>query len=153
MTRAARRPFAASSTRSLIPSCCLQAMCCRPFSRGRAGCPTPDAIDAPAARHALAGATVIASLASFPATVTSTIEATESVKYRSKHLKCGIILAAPGKGESTTDNVYSGLCMVAENGEVLASDECEDCFVVSEIDVEYLENLRRQERQIRQKPV
>ena len=33
--------------------------------------------------------------------------------------------------------------MVAENGEVLASDECEDCFVVSEIDVEYLENLRR----------
>ena len=102
-----------------------------------------DAIDAPAARHALAGATVIASLASFPATVTSTIEATESVKYRSKHLKCGIVLAAPGKGESTTDNVYSGLCMVAENGEVLASDECEDCFVVSEIDVEYLENLRR----------
>lgn len=102
-----------------------------------------DAIDAPAARHALAGATVIASLASFPATVTSTIEATEAVKYRSKHLKCGIILAAPGKGESTTDNVYSGLCMVAENGEVLASDECEDCFVVSEIDVEYLENLRR----------
>lgn len=102
-----------------------------------------DAIDAPAARHALAGATVIASLASFPATVTSTIEATEAVKYRSKHLKCGVILAAPGKGESTTDNVYSGLCMVAENGEVLASDECEDCFVVSEIDVEYLENLRR----------
>ena len=102
-----------------------------------------DAIDAPAARHALAGATVIASLASFPATVTSTIEATEAGKYRSKHLKCGVILAAPGKGESTTDNVYSGLCMVAENGEVLASDECEDCFVVSEIDVEYLENLRR----------
>ena len=54
-----------------------------------------------------------------------------------------MILAAPGKGESTTDNVFSGLCMVAENGEVLTSDECEDCFVVSEIDVEYLENLRR----------
>ena len=102
-----------------------------------------DAIDSPAARHALAGATVIASLASFPATVTSTIEATDAIKYRSKHLRCGMILAAPGKGESTTDNVYSGLCMVAENGEVLASDECEDCFVVSEIDVEYLENLRR----------
>lgn len=102
-----------------------------------------DAIDSPAARHALAGATVIASLASFPATVSSTIEATASVKYRSKHLSCGIVLAAPGKGESTTDNVYSGLCMVAENGEVLASDECEDCFVVSELDIEYLENLRR----------
>ena len=102
-----------------------------------------DAIDAPAARHALAGATVIASLASFPATVTSTIEATEAAKYRSKHLKCGFILAAPGKGESSTDNVFSGLCLIAENGEVLASDECENCMVISEIDVEYLENLRR----------
>ena len=102
-----------------------------------------DAIDAPAARHALAGATVIASLASFPATVTSTIEATEAAKYRSKHLKCGFVLAAPGKGESSTDNVFSGLCLIAENGEVLASDECENCMVISEIDVEYLENLRR----------
>ena len=102
-----------------------------------------DAIDAPAARHALAGATVIASLASFPATVSSTIEATEAAKYRSKHLKCGFILAAPGKGESSTDNVFSGLCLIAENGEVLASDECENCMVISEIDVEYLENLRR----------
>lgn len=102
-----------------------------------------DAIDAPAARHALAGATVIASLASFPATVTSTIDATEAAKYRSRHLKCGFILAAPGKGESSTDNVFSGLCLIAENGEVLASDECENCMVISEIDVEYLENLRR----------
>ena len=102
-----------------------------------------EAIDSPAARHALAGATVIASMASFPATVSSTDEAAASIKYRSKHLSCGIVLAAPGKGESTTDNVYSGLCMVAENGELLASDECEDCFVVSELDVEYLENLRR----------
>ena len=101
------------------------------------------AINAPADRHALAGATVIASLASFPATVTSTIEATAELKYRSKHLRCGMVMAAPGKGESTTDNVYSGLCMIAENGEVLASDECENCMVISEIDVEYLENLRR----------
>ena len=30
-TRAARRPFAASSTPSLTPSCCLQAMCCPAF--------------------------------------------------------------------------------------------------------------------------
>lgn len=101
------------------------------------------AIDAPANRHALAGATVIASMASFPATVTSTADATEDIKYRSKHLKCGMILAAPGKGESTTDNVFSGLCMIAENGKVLASDECADCMVLSEIDVDYLENLRR----------
>ena len=102
-----------------------------------------NAIDAPASRHALAGATIIANLASFPATVTSADEAGDSIKFRSKNLKCGMLMAAPGKGESSTDNVFSGLCMIAENGAVLASDECEDCMVISEIDVDYLENLRR----------
>ena len=34
----------------------------------------------------------------------------------------GMVLAAPGKGESTTDRVYSGLCLVAENGEILVHD-------------------------------
>ena len=102
-----------------------------------------NAIIAPADRHALAGASIIASMASFPATVYSTIDATEDIKYRSKHLLAGMILAAPGKGESSTDNVFSGLCMVAEHGKVLASEEKEDSFAVSEIDVDYLNNLRR----------
>ncbi|MCF0138375.1 MAG: NAD(+) synthase [Oscillospiraceae bacterium] len=105
-----------------------------------------DAIDSPTNRHALSGATVIASLASFPATVTSAGEATDSMRYRSGHLKAGMLLAAPGKGESTTDNVFSGLCMIAENGVILASDETEDCFVVSELDIDYLENLRLREK-------
>ncbi len=100
------------------------------------------AIDAPANRHALAGATIIASMASFPATVYSTQNATEDVKYRSKHLMCGMVMAAPGKGESTTDNVFSGLCLVAENGKLLAIDERADAMAISEIDVQYLENLR-----------
>ena len=54
-----------------------------------------------------------------------------------------MVLAAPGKGESSTDNVYSGLCLVAENGVVLASDEKEDSLALSEIVVDYLMNLRR----------
>ena len=106
-----------------------------------------NAICSPASRAALSGATVIASLASFPATVYSTIEATESVKFRSKNLMAGFVMAAPGKGESSTDNVFSGLCMVAENGAVLASAEEEDCFVISEIDVDYLANVRRKSGQ------
>lgn len=106
-----------------------------------------DAIDAPANRQALRGATVIASMASFPATVYSTDKAAESAKFRSENLKAGIVMAAPGKGESSTDNVYSGLCMIAEHGEILAQDECADCMVISEIDVEYLSNLRRKSSQ------
>jgi len=108
-----------------------------------------DALIAPAAKAALCGATLIASLASFPATVSSTAEAAESIRFRSKNLMAGMLLAAPGKGESTTDNVFSGLCMIAENGSVLASAEEENCMVISEIDVEYLANVRRASAQFR----
>ena len=102
-----------------------------------------DCVISPAARHALAGATLICRMASFPATVSSTAAAELSARADSRRLRCGLLLAAPGKGESTTDRVYSGLCLAAENGEILAEDERADSLAVSEIDVEYLMNLRR----------
>jgi len=97
----------------------------------------------PAARHAAAGATVIAQLASFPETVYSTDDTVLDIRYESRHYCAAMVLAAPGKGESTTDNVFSGLCLVAENGKVLAQSESDDSYAVSEIDVEYLTHLRR----------
>lgn len=93
--------------------------------------------------YAAQGATVIARMASFPATVSSTEDAVLSARYTSKHLACGVVLAAPGKGESSTDNVYSGLCLLAENGVVLAQEEAPDAMAISEIDVDHLMNLRR----------
>ena len=104
-----------------------------------------DAVERPAFRHALSGATIIAQMAAFPETVTSTADAELNIRYESKRLHCGMVLAAPGKGESTTDNVFSGLCMVAENGVILAEDEKADSLAVSEIDVDYLMNLRRRD--------
>ena len=102
-----------------------------------------DALVPPSVRHAQAGATVIAQLASFPATVTSADEAELTLRSQSRRLHCGMVLAAPGKGESSTDNVFSGLCMIAENGEILASDERENSMAVSELDIEYIVNSRR----------
>ena len=96
----------------------------------------------PAAAHAMAGATLIVQMASFPETVSSTDDTLLQLAADSRRLKCGMVLAAPGKGESTTDRVYSGLCLVAENGELLAQSEKADSLAVSEIDVEFLENLR-----------
>ena len=108
-----------------------------------------EALERPAAVLAGAGATVIAQMASFPATVTSTEEALLAARYESRHWKAGLLLAAPGKGESTTDRVYSGLCLAAENGEILVSEEqlgaARRTLAVSEIDVELLTNLRRGE--------
>ena len=96
------------------------------------------------AQNARAGATLIVKMADFPQTVFSTRDAELNAKYESRHNTAAVLLAAPGKGESTTDNSYSGLCLVAENGDILAQAEGEDSFAVTEIDVEYLENLRRQ---------
>ena len=96
----------------------------------------------PAVEHAMAGATVIAQMACFPETVSSTDDALLSLAADSRRLHCGMVLAAPGKGESTTDRVYSGLCLVAENGEILAQSEKADSLAVSEVDVEHLETLR-----------
>ena len=102
-----------------------------------------DVLVPPSVRHAQAGATVIAQLASFPETVTSADEAELTLRSQSRRLHCGMIMAAPGKGESTTDNVFSGLCMIAENGEILAASECENSMAVTELDVEYIVNTRR----------
>jgi NAD+ synthase (glutamine-hydrolysing) len=102
-----------------------------------------DAVIPPAARHAQAGATVIAQMANFPQTVTSRDENELNVRYESRKLSAGIVLAAPGKGESSTDRAYSGLCLVAENGQILAAEEGADSLAISEIDVQHMVNLRR----------
>ena len=102
-----------------------------------------DSVLSPAVSYALEGATVVAQMACFPQTLSSTDDALLDRRALSKRLKCSLLLAAPGRGESTTDNSYAGLCLVAENGELLAQDEGADALAVSEIDVEYLLNLRR----------
>ena len=102
-----------------------------------------DALESPALRAVRSGATLVVQMASFPETVTSRADAELQARYESKHGKAAVLLAAPGKGESSTDYVYSGLCLVAENGKLLAEEECANSFAVSEIDAEYLLNLRR----------
>ena len=102
-------------------------------------------IHQPAYRHAAAGATVIAQLAGYPETVSSMDEAVLDARFTSKRLRCGILSAAPGKGESTTDNAFSGLCLAAEDGAILAQSEAkepEDVWAVTELDIDRLINAR-----------
>ncbi len=101
-----------------------------------------DAIVPPSVEAAVNGATLIIQMASFPETVHSADEAKLNIQYQSRRLAAGIILAAPGKGESTTDNVFSGLQLIAENGEILSEQENGEGLAVSEIDIEFLVNQR-----------
>ncbi len=102
-----------------------------------------DALMPPSLRLAQAGATLLVQMASFPETVSSRADAELQARYESKHRKAAVLLAAPGRGESSTDYVYSGLCLAAENGKLLAAEEGENSLAVTEIDAEYLVNLRR----------
>ena len=97
----------------------------------------------PACAYALEGATLVVQMAAFPQTVFSDGERKAELCALSKRMSCALLLAAPGRGESTTDNSYSGLCLIGENGELLAAEEGADTLAVSEIDVQLLVNLRR----------
>ncbi|MDO5446059.1 MAG: NAD(+) synthase, partial [Eubacteriales bacterium] len=105
------------------------------------------AVNPPSVRHALSGATLIVRMASFPQTLSSDLDTQMCLSAESRRLACGMLLSSPGRGESTTDNVYSGFCAIAEDGEILNTDEAfgdqESCFAVSEIDIDYLMNVRR----------
>ena len=91
--------------------------------------------------HCAAGALVLAVLSDETMSVYSNKELINSISADTKKLRCAALYAAPGRGESTTDKVYSGLCAVAELGEVLAADEGTDSMAISEIDTELIIQL------------
>ncbi len=93
----------------------------------------------PSVRLAHAGATVIANPCASPALVGEDVERLFSVSDASKRLLCGIISASANSGESTTDSVFSGQCIIAETGKILEeSAPFEEGIALSEIDVHAL---------------
>lgn len=98
----------------------------------------------PSISHAQAGATVIANLSASDEVIAKDEYRKLLVTSQSAKLYCGYIYADAGYGESTTDLVYSGDNMVAENGVILArskrfTNEC----VYSELDMERLVGERK----------
>lgn len=90
------------------------------------------------------GATVIANLSASNETVGKDDYRRLLIQGQSAKLFCAYIYADAGAGESTTDNIYSGHDIIAENGEILAealpfSGE----LAVTEIDITHLCYERR----------
>ena len=74
----------------------------------------------PSTAHALAGATVIANLSASDETVGKAEYRRALVSQQSARLLCAYSYADAGHGESTTDMVFSGHNLIAENGALLA---------------------------------
>lgn len=90
------------------------------------------------------GATLVVNLSATPALVGSASFVRSNVVLQSARLACGYVYACAGEGESTTDAVYGGQCLIAENGNLLAeSQQFGAGCAISDVDVSMLVQERR----------
>ncbi len=101
------------------------------------------AADPPSRRLAEAGATIILNLSASNEVVGKAAYRRQLVVGQSGRLCCGYVYADAGEGESTTDLVFTGHNMIAENGALLAERRFSTGLTVSEIDVQRLLYDRR----------
>jgi len=74
----------------------------------------------PSSLQAIAGATVLANLSASNETIGKVAYRRQLVAGQSGRCVAGYVYASSGPGESTTDLVFGGHCLIAENGSVLA---------------------------------
>ena len=99
----------------------------------------------PSFSHVLNGASIIANLSASNETVGKSDYRRNLVTMQSARLHCAYIYASQGVGESTTDLVFSGHNIIAENGNLLAENKVfSGDDVITEIDVQSLYNERIQ---------
>ena len=97
----------------------------------------------PSVELARKGATVILNLSASNELAGKAVYRRSLVAGQSARLMCGYVYADAGEGESTTDVVFTGHNMVAENGVILAERRFAAGLTVSEIDVDRLVYDRR----------
>ena len=100
------------------------------------------AVLSPGDSHAAAGATILCVPSATSASVGRERFRRSLVEMRSATGICGMIIAEAGEGESTTDQVFDGRSVIAENGEILA-EAYRSNVLISEIDVDRLAHERR----------
>ncbi len=101
-------------------------------------------VSPPSCRHAASGATVIANLSAGNEIIGKSTYRKNLVSMQSAKLFAGYVYASAGEGESTTDAVYGGDCLICENGHLLARKKIFSSeMIFSEIDVDALAHDRR----------
>lgn len=98
----------------------------------------------PSAEHAHAGANIIVNLSCSDETVGKAEYRRNLVKMQSAKLISGYVYCDAGDGESTTDLVFAGHNIIAENGNVLNESKLfKNGLLFSEIDVNMIATERR----------
>jgi NAD+ synthase (glutamine-hydrolysing) len=97
----------------------------------------------PSSHLAAEGATLILNLSASDETVCKDRFRRNMVTDQSGRLVCAYVYADAGEGESTTDVVFAGHNMIAENGTLLSESRFRQGLIVNEIDVQRLSHERR----------
>ena len=98
----------------------------------------------PSISHALHGASIIANLSASNELIGKADYRRSLVSGQSARLICGYIYASAGIGESTTDLVFGGHDLIAENGSILGETKrFANDAVISELDIDRLAYERR----------
>lgn len=98
----------------------------------------------PGACAAIEGATVIVNCSASDETVGKDRYRRDLIKGQSARLIAGYIYANAGEGESTTDLVFGGHNLIAENGSILAeSRRFENQIIYTELDIKRIVGERR----------
>lgn len=100
----------------------------------------------PSSRMALAGANVIVNLSCSDEVLGKHAYLRRMIEAQSGRLVCAYVYASAGFGESSTDLVFAGKGMIAENGSIIAESErfkLEPSLKIADVDIEKLMVLRR----------
>lgn len=99
----------------------------------------------PSSNHALHGANLLLNLSASNETVTKTDYRCELVKQQSARCYAAYVFSSAGQGESTTDVVFSGHSMIAENNTIVReiSYPEDSTYIYCDVDIEKLMNDRR----------
>ena len=100
----------------------------------------------PSSELAMQGANLIFNLSACDELIGKHSYLRSLVCQQSARCLAGYIYASAGFGESTTDLVFAGKGLIAENGVMLAESDrfsLEEQLIISEIDIQHLQNDRR----------
>jgi len=110
----------------------------------------------PSSNHAIAGANLILNLSASNELVAKADYRKQLIKGQSARCVAGYIYASAGCGESTTDVVYGGHLLAAENGTIIAENtrfEQKTSIITADIDCEKLFNIRMTETSFNQNQI
>lgn len=99
----------------------------------------------PSGFHALHGADIIFNLSASDENAGKHNYRKNLISQQSARCISGYVFAAAGNGESTTDIVFGGSSLIAENGEILAEAKrfsFDNSIIIADVDIERLRNDR-----------